>query len=143
MAEDTTGLDRLRRLAAYLPVVASGDFQVGSWVALDADIDGVRQLPYFVMSPEMDGFLATAYADGWVLPGFDWGAWSETSEATRLSSDSAFLASASVEQLEKLLTMLIRQERFAEGTLAAAHDSGWLARILRRADALVHEIRRP
>jgi hypothetical protein len=50
------------------------------------------------------------------------------------------LAKATPEQLAKLLTVCIRQDRFAEGTLLVAFEAGLLTRILQRAKAILAEI---
>jgi hypothetical protein len=137
---EPSDIQRLGRLAAHLPVVASEHFQVGVWEVPQADISGIRALTYFVLTPEMEELIATAYDDSWVLRDFDWQAWASTPEAVRLREDPSYLLRASIEQLEKFLTLLVRQERFSEGSLAAAHENGLLVRILRRAAALAYEL---
>ena len=67
---------------------------------------------------------------------FDWGAWTNSLEALRLRDDPAALESATPNQLQNLLTVVIRQDRFVEGALAAEFESGLLVRILRRAAVL-------
>ena len=85
----------------------------------------------------ISGFHETCYRIGWVLyPGFDWSAWKFSPEATRLHDDPAVLEQATIEQLQKLLTYLSRQDRFCQGTLDSAFKSGLLVRILRRIAAL-------
>jgi hypothetical protein len=79
---------------------------------------------------------ATCDSMGWVVQRFDWPAWVGTEEASRLRDDAQRLAQATAEQLAHLLTVLIRQERFCAGSLAASADSGLLLGILRRAATL-------
>jgi hypothetical protein len=43
------------------------------------------------------------------------------------------------DQLAKVLTVLIRQDRFDEGALQSAFDMGLLTAIIRRAEALLEE----
>lgn len=50
----------------------------------------------------------------------------------RLRDDTSVLEQTTPEELERLLTVLFRQERFYEGTLENAYESGLLVRILRR-----------
>ena len=45
-------------------------------------------------------------------------------------------ASASAEDLRRLLTVYVRSERFGDGTLEAAFESGMLTAIIRRAGIL-------
>ena len=79
------------------------------------------------------------YEMGWVLMDFDWPSWVKTDEAIRRRDEPDRLAQAMPDQLARLLTVLFRQERFCEGSLAAAHDSGLLIRILKRASDLETE----
>jgi hypothetical protein len=76
-------------------------------------------------------------ANGWITFGFDWGAWAATPDAQRLRLDDRALDTATSDDLSKLLTMLVRGDRFGEGTLLAAYDSGLLTRIVRRAARLL------
>jgi hypothetical protein len=80
-------------------------------------------------------FVTMCYDFGWVEP-FDWVAWKETQEAVQLGDDPEVLAKATSEQLQKLLTVMIRQDRFVEGSLASHFNSGFIDRIIDRAAVL-------
>lgn len=90
----------------------------------------------FVLNAEAERFVEDCYAHRWVLSGFDWAAWAQTPEARRLRDDPTALARASERQLARLLTVVIRQERFVEGALAASFASGLIPGILCRAGIL-------
>jgi len=85
------------------------------------------------------GMIEHCYEQGWILSGFDWPTWSQTDEAAELQHDPQSLRQASSFQLAKLLTFLIRQDRFVEGALETARRSGLLSRVLERAVELAHE----
>ncbi len=53
-----------------------------------------------------------------------------------LLEDPAAVASASAEDLGRMLTALVRSERFGDGTLEAAFERGILTAIARRAAEL-------
>lgn len=131
---------RLRRLAAYRPVLERG-MQFGTWAGGERLPDGTIQMPWYAFSAEADWLLNDVRAGGWVKP-FDSPAWLSTKRGQRLMTDHDAIARASTEELGRLLTALVRQERFGDGTLAAAHDSGLLAAIARRAEALAAELDR-
>ena len=80
-------------------------------------------------------FVTMCYDLGWVKP-FDWVEWKETDEAAQLRDDPDVLANATSEQLQKLLTVIIRQDRFVEGSLAEHFKSGFIDQIIDRAAAL-------
>lgn len=140
--EPTTNLslhDRLAGLAAFLPAFQAPGFEFGHWGGGEKTDGGAIQVPYYVLSDEAEAFVRAAYDLRWVLEGFDWPAWKETPEAIELRDDPEALKRASAEQLAQLLTVFIRQDRFVEGGLAAAFESGLLTKIVGRAAALSGE----
>lgn len=127
--EDLT--DRLRRLARFLPRFADPGFEFGTWAGGDRNEDGSITMPWFdfgVDARELIGLLP--------VTAFDWTAWMETDEGRWLREDIAHVAQASADQLAKLSTALVRADRFSEGTLAWAFESGLLRAIVSRAAAL-------
>jgi hypothetical protein len=131
--------ERLDRLAAFLPMFEDREFRLGLWVGGRPLPHGMLHVPEFVLSDPAVALVEAAYDAGWVLADFDWASWKNSAEARELTRDPQALARATHEQLAKLLTVLIRQDRFVDGTLAEAFDSGLLVAILRRADALRRE----
>lgn len=95
-------------------------------------------MPWFEMSQRADAFVRTAAGNGWVEP-FDWMAWVRTNEAKALRDDRAVLAKASPDQLQRLLTAIIRAERFSDGSLEWAFETGLMAAIARRAQSLIED----
>lgn len=128
--------DRLRRLARHLAVLEAPAFSFGSWVPSRTDADGVIHLGWFEPSPDAEAFLADARA--FVTP-FDWPAWAGSSAGRALLGNPAAVQSASAEDLGRLLTTLIRSERFGDGTLESAFRRGMLTAIVRRAAVLTDQ----
>ena len=123
---DQSAEPRLDAIAAFLPAFEAQDFSVGS----------IKTLMHFDYSEPVLRFQETAYEDGWVSPEVDWPAWTETEEARRLRDDRTAIEAATVEQLQKLLTTVIRQDRFVTGALAGAFESGLLTAVVRRVEQL-------
>jgi hypothetical protein len=121
----------VRRLDAF----EAPGFRFGEWEPSWTDADGITHLGWYRFGPEAEAFLADVRAGGWVQP-FDWMAWLETSRGKALFTDPAAIADASVDELQQLVTALVRSERFGDGTLASAYESGVLTAILRRASEL-------
>ena len=94
------------------------------------------------LSPVASDFVSTCYKAGWIFKDFDgtewegWVDWKDSDEARRLRDDPSALDSAMSGQLGRLLTVLIRQERFVTGALIDAFESGLLVKILRRVAVL-------
>jgi Family of unknown function (DUF6508) len=132
-----TALDeRLRRLAAWADRFADPDFKLGSWIPARRGDDGVIQVGWYEISDSGQQFVSEMYELGWVHP-FDWMRWLGTADGRRLSGGAASIATASVAQLGKLLTAIIRGERFSDGELEGAFASGVLLAITRRAAELI------
>jgi len=128
--------ERLDALIGFVPLFESPDFQFSRWIKPPSKEDGVIVMPYFTSDKIAEDFVRTCYDKGWVLNEFDWSEWMKTNEAAQLRDDSAVLEQATPEHLGRLLTVLIRQERFVEGCLQSAFESGLLLRILQRAEVL-------
>ncbi|NIA13651.1 MAG: hypothetical protein GWP08_06175 [Nitrospiraceae bacterium] len=128
--------ERLRALAAFLPRFEQPGFEPGKWVHPASEEPGVIIMGHYGFSETADAFIRMTYDTGWVLSHFDWGRWAQTPEAAELRDNPDALAQATAEQLARLLTVVIRQERFCEGALAAAFESGLITAICRRAAQL-------
>lgn len=128
---------RLRALAELLPQFEAPDVEFGRWSSPP------NGLPYFDLGPAGLAFVRAAGRGGWVTPAVNWREWAATDECQRFRADPSAIGSATPEQLERLLTLIVRSDRFNEGELAAAFESGVLARILQRATALLHDLDRP
>lgn len=135
MDSDVEFRKRLRALVPFAHLFQSPGFDFGKWVHPPARDDEALELPYFVFSTEASDFIRTCYEMGW-MQDFDWPAWKSSPEAARLRDCSAAIEGASPDQLGRLLTVLIRQDRFVEGALNGAYESGLLVRILQRIASL-------
>lgn len=94
--------------------------------------DGVAQFPWFAQSDELQVLVEAIYAGGWVLPGFSWPDWADSEEARHLRDEPGGVETALIRQLGKLLTTIVRADRFSDGAIAQAIDSGLMQRVLQR-----------
>ena len=125
------GLDSL---AALLSKFETPGFVFGRMVVPE------HSLPHFNFSPTASAFVHACYDGGWVHS-FDWPEWIESAEYSRLREDPAVLERATPEQLAKLITALVRGERFCDGVPNEAFEAGLPAGICRRAAALAEYLR--
>ncbi|MBC7459866.1 MAG: hypothetical protein H7287_00750 [Thermoleophilia bacterium] len=82
---------------------------------------------------ELADFVADCYERDMVVV-FDWVEWRDQGHV--LLETSGAMERATLRDLQQLITLLIRQERFAEGTLEHAVQQGWIHRILDRMRAV-------
>ena len=127
---------RLSALAAFLPQFEQPDFTFGDWSRPVTVEPGVMVMSYYTYSATVDAFVEMVYESGWIVVDLDWPTWQNSAEATELQREPDKLAQATPEQLAKLLTVLVRRDRFVEGSLVGAYESGLLTGIVRRASSL-------
>jgi hypothetical protein len=125
--------DPLRRIARHLAIFESPGFRFGSWVRSRRRDDGVLVMGWYEPGPEAEAFLGDARA---MITAFDWPAWASGPDGRALLGHPDAVASASADDLRRLLTVYVRSERFGDGTLEAAFASGMLTAIIRRAAVL-------
>lgn len=103
----------------------------------DEIMNDVIEMPYWDWTTVTQKFVKTMYDIKLVL-NFDWGAWKEGSEL--LKDDNTDFENLDAETLCKLLTSLIRADRFNDGLLVANFENG---KILIIVNALKHKIMTP
>ena len=96
-------------------------------------------MPYFTFGPTAEAFTSAVARGGWMMMGFDWMTWLGTDDGQALRDRPETIAAASVDDLAKLITAIVRSDRFVEGSTVGAFESGLLARIARRAAVLLAE----
>ncbi len=128
---------RLERIGRHVDVLQAPDFSFGDWAPTEHYADGSISMPWYQPSSAAEDFLTDARA---LVHPFDWPTWADSADGKRLLAHPAAVASASAEELGMLLTTYIRAERFGDGNLAAAFDSGMLTAIARRASVLAVEL---
>ena len=133
---DISRQDKLSALARFSPIFSDADFRFATWHQSILDTPDVIELPYCTLSDDAAAFVEAAYAAGWVIP-LDWSAWMGTEEAKELVTSSARISTASEEQIAKLLTAHIRGDKFTDGVLLRAFESGLLGAVVRRAETLL------
>ena len=81
-----------------------------------------------IKSKEVDEFFHALYANNWITPD-DWSQFlKENPDAANLET----IANADIDHIQKLLTSIIRSDRFSEGTLAKALEDGVVTAMLHR-----------
>ena len=100
----------------------------GQWSGGDKDEEGVVQLPYCVPSPIVSTFSQIVY-DIPIIIEFRWGEWDE---GRKIAGDKNFDFDATDLLVKcKLITAIVRNDRFCEGALVAAFKSGLILRLLK------------
>ncbi len=125
-----------RSLTSFQPLFERLEGAFGEWRGGERVDDGALQMPCYELSEAATEFVDGCYSGGWILGGFPWPDWIQSEEGIRLRTDPSALHAAGYFHLAKLLTALVRADRFSDGTLAQAFESNLIQRIIDRAVAL-------
>lgn len=126
------------QVLAWLPRFNAAEFRAGVWAGGGEDREpGVFTMPFVAYSDDVMTFSSQLYGLQ-VVAGFDWGTW-VGGRGNELWEDPRRLAAASLEECRMLLTAHMRADRFSEGHLLHAFESGHIVAILERVSALVGE----
>lgn len=99
----------------------------GEWAGGQKDKEGVIQMPYNIHAPIVSRFLEIVYGLP-VMISFDWGGWTE---GRIIAGNEHFdFDTIDLPTKCKLITAIVRNDRFCEGALVAAFESGLILRIL-------------
>jgi hypothetical protein len=129
----------LEALAAFAPRLREAGASFGGMSTTeggDGSPGNPIQMPYWDFSDLAMEFMDMAYKFGWVQD-FDWMSWNKTEEGSRLLHDPTAIAGADVDQLARLMTAIIRLDRFAEGHLGGCFERGMVLAIAERAEAIL------
>ena len=126
---------QLQDLARFAPIFSASTFKFAECQdpppGISGDTDRLR-------TPDAAKFVRAARDPGWLIS-FDWFGWTKTQEGKDLTERPDRIASASQDELAKALTALMRDDRFHQGRLEGAFESGVLTAIVQRAESLLHE----
>ena len=129
----------LEALAAFAPRLREAEAPFGS---MSEPVGGgspgnAIQMPYWDHSALAGDFMKMAYEFGWVSNDFDWTDWNKTEEGSRLLRDPSTVAEADIDQLARLMTAIMRLDRFIEGSLADYFENGIALAVAERAEAIL------
>lgn len=125
----------LEKLAAFAGWLKAPGSASGAWAPSrgKGTIEEPYQFPSYDFSGLGAAFFDMAYDAGWVIADFDWVTWKATEEAQGFLSNVAAIGAADSVQLAKLITTITRQDRYCDGTLAWAFETGLLTAMATRA----------
>lgn len=103
------------------------------------DSSGVTEMPYSVLDPLINEFVSLWYEKDLVLL-FDWASWQEGRDWYANDNDGKY-ETLDTETALKLLTAVIRNNRFNEGALLNAFESGVFPKIIDKLVQLIKNAR--
>jgi hypothetical protein len=121
--------DGIRRLLSFLPLLSGQGIQHGTYPNLEKTGNNTYSIIPSKLSVTAASFVAACNEENFVQP-FDWCSWSEAHQAE--INDDAFILNLDLHGIVMLLTTHIRTDRFCDGHLLSAFESGAIVRILDR-----------
>ena len=117
----------LQPLLTLIPNIEN-TLNFGEWAGGDKGKDGVIQFPHCLPAPMVSQFLKIVYAIP-IIIGFDWVSWDE---GRKIASDEGIdYDTIDLVTKCKLITAIVRNDRFCEGALVSAFESGLILKILK------------
>ena len=114
-------------LFALIPKIENTS-KFGEWSDAKRSKEGSFQMPHYIQAPVVSEFLELVYGLP-IIINFNWGAWDE---GRKLANDEDIdFDTLSLLIKCKLITAIVRNDRFCEGALASAFESGLILRLLR------------
>ncbi|MGP0059670.1 MAG: DUF6508 domain-containing protein [Beijerinckiaceae bacterium] len=135
---EAIGKEAFRALVELLPELEAADASFGRHLPPRSEGNHFV-IQGFHFSPLGHRFHDVVYANQLVLTDFDWAHWAHGPEGQHFSNTAGSVEAADEMDLRRLLTTIVRQERFAEGSMQGCLESGFVLRIVRRAAALFKE----
>jgi hypothetical protein len=129
----TNGKLSLKALAAFQEPLADIDAAKGTWVPPlgSGTVHDHVYLGYWVHSDLLNEFVKMLYREAWVDKAFVWRRWRLHRDA--FINDHSKIMVASASDLRRLLTSIVRCDRFMQGYLEERLRDGTLYAIARRA----------
>ena len=90
----------------------------------------------YIYSKKVNEFIITVKMEDFTIV-YDWTSWQD--EASKYFEDPDLLSSANITILKKLLTLIIRKERFCSGFIKSAIESGVIVAALERLEVIRYE----
>ena len=104
----------------------------GEWKGGNKNKDGTISLPYFEYSDEVYQFIKLLYKTDFIVK-FNWSKWDE---GKKIINDKDLISQANLLTLRMLMTVIIRMDRFFEGSLLDRIKNGTILNILYRLKVL-------
>ncbi len=122
-------ISSINKILEYLPYFKTENefYKIDSGLSLD---------PY-VYSDKINQFISDLYSENFIAP-FDWCKWSI--EAQKYFENHDFIKTADIHCIQKLLTTLVRSERFNYGVIAPNIDNKTIICIISRIKEIRDEI---
>ncbi len=115
-----------QRLLDLIPEIEATD-KFGEPAGGEKNDKGVFQIPHYIESSIVEKFRESVLELG-ILISFDWSKWDE---GRKIASNNEFnFDSIDIPTKCKLITAFVRNDRFCEGALVAAFESGLILKIL-------------
>jgi hypothetical protein len=126
-------LEEIETLTSYLPrLYAEGFSPVESWDGGKMK-DGSMTLPYPKYDPLVDEFFRHVSSDGWL--DYDY----KPEQASQMLRDENIVKTASLEQIQTMLTFCLRGERFSDGHWGEMIKKGYIRQLLERLNEIKAE----
>jgi hypothetical protein len=123
----TPTMEEIETLTSYLPRLYADAFSpVDQWEGGEKLKDGSFTLPYPCYNPLVEEFFRHVSSDGWLDYNYN------PEKAYEMMKDENAVKSASLPQIQTMLTFCVRGERFSDGHWGEMIEKGYIRKLLER-----------
>lgn len=127
-------LQQIEALIAFLPrLYAEGFSPVESWSGGEKQKDGSFTIPYPNYNPVVEEFFRAVSSEGWLDHEYN------PEQAYQMLKDENLVKTASLTQIQTMLTFCVRGERFSDGHWGEMIEKGYIRRLLERLEEIKAE----
>jgi|SRR5215216_7335738 len=128
-------LQQIEALTAFLPhLYAEGFLPIESWSEGEKQKDGSFTIPYPNYNPLVEEFFRLVSSDGWLDHEYN------PEQAYQMLKDENEIKTASLAQIQTMLTFCVRGERFSDGYWGEMIEKGYIRRLLERLEEIKTEL---
>ena len=127
-------LQEIEALTSYLPgLYAEGFSPIESWDGGGKRKDGTYSLPFPHYSPVVEEFFRLVSSEGWLDYEYN------LEQAHQMLKDANRIQTASLPEIQTMLTFCVRGERFSDGHWGEMIERGHIRRLLERLNEIKSE----
>lgn len=133
-------LSQVKALTHFIEPFESTGFRFSTYSPPVQDKDGYWCSGHNAVSLTGDAFVQALIDNGWGTVNFDWPTFVNGPEYRGLVKAPDGFDDATSEQIAKVITSILRRDRFADGWLTSAFEDGTVLRMLKRLKVIETEM---
>ena len=126
--------ESIKKILTFSPYFLSNN-NFGEWKGSE-NKDRINTIPHLIYADKVSEFIEVLHSTNFIIS-FNWSKWDE---GKKIISDVKLIKVVDLLTLRKLITAIVRNDRFCEGTLLNAIEDGIIQIVLKRLQQLLNKL---